>query len=116
MLLNKTDLTSVTTEEMLGERLCGHPILSVSAKENQGIEILESTLRDMFFEGRLSFNDQVYITNMRHKDALTQALESLKQVQMSLDMQMPEDFYSIDLMSAYEELGLIVGESVGRTW
>ena len=114
VLLNKTDLTSVTTEEMLGERLCGHPILSVSAKENQGIEILESTLRDMFFEGRLSFNDQVYITNMRHKDALTQALESLKQVQMSLDMQMPEDFYSIDLMSAYEELGLIVGESVGE--
>ena len=114
VLLNKTDLLPITTEEELAEKLFGHPIIPISAKENRGIEILENTLRDMFFEGKLSFNDQVYITNMRHKDALIHAYESLEQVQTSLDMQMPEDFYSIDLMNAYEALGTIVGESVGE--
>jgi tRNA modification GTPase len=68
----------------------------------------------MFFEGKLSFNDEVYITNMRHKAALMDALESLKQVENSLQMDMPEDFYSIDLMAAYEVLGSILGESVGE--
>ena len=68
----------------------------------------------MFFEGEISFNDQVYITNMRHKAALMEADESLKQVRASLEMQMPEDFYSIDLMAAYEALGVIVGEAVGE--
>ena len=66
----------------------------------------------MFFHGNLEFNDEVYITNVRQKQALEEAKESLKQVRNSIDMGMPEDFYSIDLMSAYEALGRITGESV----
>lgn len=114
VLLNKTDLEAVTSEEMLKEKLPGEIIIPISAKENTGLELLEETLRDMFFEGKISFNDQVYITNMRHKAALLEAHESLKQVEESLSMQMPEDFYSIDLMAAYEALGRILGESVGE--
>lgn len=68
----------------------------------------------MFFHGEISFNDEVYITNIRHKTALADALSSLRQVRESIEMGMPEDFYSIDLMSAYEELGGIIGESVGE--
>ncbi len=66
----------------------------------------------MFFEGELTFNDDIYITNERHKEALSDALKSLTLVQQSLSNQMPEDFLSIDLMSAYESLGKIIGENV----
>ena len=113
VLLNKMDLDPVTTEEMIHERL-DKPVIPISAKEEQGIDRLEQTVKDMFYDGNLSFNDQIYITNMRQKAALSEALESLKQVMASIQNQMPEDFFSIDLMNAYEELGSITGESVGE--
>lgn len=113
VLLNKTDLVPQVTEEMLREKL-NHPIIPVSAKEELGMEQLKVCLKNMFFEGELTFNDEVYITNIRHKTALEDALSSLVMVENSIEMQMPEDFFSIDLMNAYEALGSIVGESVGE--
>ena len=68
----------------------------------------------MFFQGKLDFNDQIYITNIRHKTAVSEAVESLKMVIQSIKDGMPEDFFSIDLMNAYESLGTIIGESVGE--
>ena len=113
VLLNKMDLDLVTTEEMIRERL-DKPVIPISAKEEQGIDRLEQTIKDMFYDGNLSFNDQIYITNMRQKAALQEAYQSLEKVEESLLNQMPEDFFSIDLMNAYEELGSITGESVGE--
>ena len=66
----------------------------------------------MFFQSQILFNDDVYITNERHKEAFEQVMESLKMVKQSIEAGMPEDFYSIDLMSAYETLGRIIGENV----
>ena len=77
-----------------------------------GIDELSDTIKEMFFDGQVSFNDEIYITNISHKKLLSDAKESLKLVMNSIDDDMPEDFYSIDLMSAYESLGLIIGESV----
>ncbi len=114
VLLNKTDLMSVVTEEELKGILPEHPVIAVSAREQTGFEALEEALKDMFFSGEISFNDEIYITNMRQKEALMEAKESLEQVQSSIEMQMPEDFYSIDLMAAYEALGRITGETVGE--
>ena len=68
----------------------------------------------MFFHGKISFNDEVYITNVRHKNALEETAKSLQMVINSIENGMPEDFFSIDLMNAYEELGSIIGESVGE--
>ena len=82
--------------------------------EETGITELEETIKKMFFRGEISFDDEVYITNARHKTALEEALESLKMVGESIETGMSEDFFSIDLMSAYESLGKIVGESVGE--
>lgn len=67
----------------------------------------------MFLQGNLNFNDQVMLTNVRHKTAMEQALKSLRLVgdQASTNA-MPEDFFSIDLMDAYEHLGTILGESL----
>ena len=94
------------------ERLSGRKVIPVSAKEEQGIEALEQEIKNLFYHGQLSFNDQVYITSIRHKEALEQALSSLQMVEGSLENGMPEDFYSIDLMNAYEQLGFILGEEV----
>lgn len=112
ILYNKSDLKSVIDINYLKEKT-GHPVISVSAKEEKGINELEDKIREMFFGGEISFNDEVYITNARHKEALTEADKSLDLVRNSIKMGMPEDFFSIDLMNAYESLGKITGESVG---
>nr|WP_296042212.1 tRNA uridine-5-carboxymethylaminomethyl(34) synthesis GTPase MnmE [uncultured Blautia sp.] len=112
-IYNKTDLTPVVDMEFLKEKTAS-PVIPVSAVEETGIGQLEDEIRRMFFQGELSFNDEVYITNARHKAALEEALESLKLVKNSIEMGMAEDFFSIDLMNAYESLGRIVGESVGE--
>ena len=113
ILLNKSDLTPVVTKEMLEART-DMPVIAISARQEQGVEILEEQIKSMFFAGELSFNDEVYITNVRHKTALEEAYQSLTMVEKSIAMEMPEDFFSIDLMNAYEALGRIVGESVGE--
>ena len=90
------------------------PVLNISAREETGLEELETMIKEMFFQGEISFNDEVYITNLRQKQALKDALESLKLVENSIEAGMPEDFFSIDLMNAYERLGSMIGESVGE--
>lgn len=113
VILNKADLEPVVTEDILRKKT-KHAVVSISAKEEEGIDLLEQQMKDMFFDGELSFNDEIYITNVRHKAALEEAKRSLELVENSTQMQMPEDFFSIDLMNAYEALGSIIGESVGE--
>lgn len=113
IILNKTDLKQVVEERDLRE-LADHPVVSISAKEEEGIDCLEQQIKEMFFEGNLTFNDEIYITNVRHKAALEEAKRSILLVEDSIEMGMPEDFYSIDLMNAYEALGSIIGEAVGE--
>ena len=114
ILLNKSDLDTVISAEQMKERAGNIPVISVSAKEEQGIREFEDKIKEMFLKGDISFNDQIYITNVRQKNALEQALESMKKVIQSIEDGMPEDFYSIDLMDAYESLGSIIAESVGE--
>ncbi len=111
VLLNKSDLDVVTTKEEVEKHL-DKTIIAISAKENTGIAELEDKIKEMFFHGEVSFNDEVYITNIRQKNSLQDALDSLNLVMQSIEDDMPEDFYSIDLMSAYESLGKMIGESV----
>ena len=111
VLLNKTDLEMTVTKEYLEEKT-GHVVIPVSAKEETGIELLEREIKSMFYQGEIDFNDEVTITNVRHKTALVEALESLRMVRQSVCDGMPEDFYSIDLMNAYEALGSVIGEAV----
>ena len=111
VLLNKTDLELTVDKEALEEQ-CGHRVIPSSAKEEHGIGDLEKEIQSMFYHGEIAFNDQVYITNARHKEALEAALRSLRMVRSSVLDGMPEDFYSIDLADAYEQLGLILGEAV----
>lgn len=128
ILLNKSDLNTVITKEILQNEVDSIlktdkseakdsnkiPMIDISAKEEQGIQELGEMLNSMFLKGEVSFNDEVYITNMRHKAALLDARDSLDKVIDSIEKQMPEDFFSIDLMDAYESLGSITGETIGE--
>ena len=133
ILLNKSDLKPLTTPQDVKEyvdKISEEPedseqiqnlnydlknncrMISVSTKEQTGMDELEDTIKEMFFSGEVTFNDEVYITNVRHKTSLQEADKSLHLVLRSIEDEMPEDFYSIDLMNAYEELGSIIGEAV----
>lgn len=132
VLLNKTDLTQqiLLDESQIKERFKmiydkeelesnssknygSLKIIKTSTKENIGIDVFEDTIKEMFFHGDIAINDEIYITNQRHKEALQEAYDSMQLVMQSLADNMPEDFYSIDLMSAYAALGTIIGEEVG---
>lgn len=111
VLLNKSDLdTKVQPEEV--KKYLDKKVISISAKNNTGINEFEDTIKEMFFQGEVTFNDEVYSINVRQKNSLQIVLEHLKQVNQSIEDGMAEDFFSIDLMGAYEELGKIIGESV----
>ena len=127
ILLNKSDLNEVVSEDNIyrmmedigsqidtKESYHDAKIIKTSTKEENGIDTLTELIKEMFFHGKVSYNDEVYITNMRHKEAIMDARQSMLQVRKSLEMNMPEDFYSIDLMSAYASLGVIIGEEVGE--
>lgn len=111
ILSNKSDLESVINEEDIRKYL-DHKIIEISAKNRSGFEELYEELDRLFFQGRISYNDEIYITNERHKQALINAVNSINMAISSIDDGMPEDFYTIDLMSAYEQLGYIIGQSV----
>lgn len=110
-LINKSDL-DVVVDKLFIKDIFIHNIVDISVKNTDGMEEIYEILKEMFFHGELTFNDEIYITNMRHKNALIQANRSLEQVILSIHDDMPEDFYSIDLMAAYTFLGYIVGEAV----
>lgn len=113
VLLNKTDLQErITAEEV--QRFLEKPVIRISAKEEKGLSELEDKIEQMFLSGGLSWNDEVYLTNLRQKAAMEEAKASLQKVEESILLGMSEDFYSIDLMDAYEALGRIIGESVGE--
>lgn len=118
ILLNKSDLNTVVSMEYM-EEVCksfkeDYVILNTSMTEDSGLKELEETMKEMFIHGKIDMNEEVTITNIRHKEALMESKDSLMLVKQSLLDEMPEDFYSIDLMNAYTSLGKIIGEEVGE--
>ncbi|MCQ2522406.1 MAG: tRNA uridine-5-carboxymethylaminomethyl(34) synthesis GTPase MnmE [Lachnospiraceae bacterium] len=124
VLVNKFDLESKVTAEEIREKLPTAKVLSVCAskekwealnaslQEFSWVKELEDLITDLFFKEGASMNDEILITNLRHKRELEEAKQALSQVQNSIEMDMPEDFLSIDLMAAYSHLGFIIGEEV----
>lgn len=111
VLLNKSDLGTIINEKNVSE-FDNKPVITFSAKKGDGLDELENKIRDLFYEGKVKYNDELYITNARQKESLINAKNSIEEVIKSVENDMPEDFYSIDLMDAYTYLGQIIGESV----
>lgn len=123
VLLNKTDLPAKMTEtdaaslfSDTGDDTGNHALvpsfITCSMRTQEGMDRLEQCISDMFHSGELMQNNEVLLTNVRHREAMRDARNSLALVVQSIDNGMSEDFFSIDLMNAYESLGLILGESV----
>lgn len=116
VVVNKTDLPAIVTDEQINALFPGKEdlrIVRISASEGTGMDRLQEQMEELFFSGGIKENREIVITNMRHKEALENACRSLVLVRQSIEAQMPEDFFSIDLMAAYTSLGMIVGEQVG---
>ena len=111
VLLNKSDLGTIINEKNVSE-FDNKPVITFSAKTGDGLDELENKIRDLFYEGKVKYNDELYITNARQKESLINAKNSIEEVIKSVENDMPDDFYSIDLMDAYTYLGQIIGESV----
>lgn len=113
ILFNKSDLDKVLDENEIHTRL-DWTIIPFSNETKQGLEQLKEYITNSFLRGDIQYNDQVYITSVRHKNAVESAVQSLKQVVQTIDDGMPEDFYTIDMMEAYRSLGLINGETASE--
>jgi len=113
-LINKSDLKTMVDRKKLEELFDPSAILEISAKEETGLEQLQEKIKEMFFQGKLSFNEEIYISNLRQKEALVEAKDYLLKVKESIHLGLPEDFFSIDLLAAYEVLGKITGETLGE--
>lgn len=113
ILFNKSDLNLVLNEKEINSRL-NWTIIPFSNETKQGLEQLKEYITNSFLKGDIQYNDQVYITSVRHKNAVESAVQSLEQVVQTIDDGMPEDFYTIDMMEAYQSLGLINGETASE--
>lgn len=113
ILLNKSDLEPTLDEKAMQKKLHWDSI-SFSSKTSEGLKDLEKYITDSFLHGNISYNDQIYLTSVRHREAVENALKSLQQTMQTIDDGMPEDLYIIDLMDAYQKLGLINGETASE--
>lgn len=111
VLLNKNDLDVKIREEDI-RIYTDKRIISFSTMTGSGKHELEELIKEQFYLDQLSFNDEIYISNERQKQAVVSSYESLQQVKSSIELGLGEDFYTIDLMSAYESLGSMIGESL----
>ncbi len=117
ILLNKCDQKTVLTKEGVTEKIrktsyYNGAMFNFSAKTGEGLKELEQYLYDECMKDSISYNDDIYITNLRQKEALLDTQKSIIQLIQSIDDGMPEDLYSIDMTNAYESLGKIIGETV----
>lgn len=111
VLLNKSDKKVVLTPKMIAS-LTDKKCFYFSAKTGEGLRELEKYLNELFMSETVSYDDEVYITNLRQKEALIETKTSIEQLFQSIRDGMPEDLYTIDLTNAYESLGKIIGETV----
>ncbi len=111
ILLNKNDIgNKIVVDDILS--YTNQRIISFSAKTGNGLEELENYVKEQFYLNQISFQEEIYLSNERQKQAVRECYESLLHVKESMELQLGEDFYTIDLMNAYESLGKIIGESV----
>ena len=120
VILNKNDLTGdiKISKDILpmlfsGSESLDFPVITTSLLNGEGIEELKRAITELFLGGEIAPKQEIYITNIRHKELLTKTVESLKLVVDSIEKALSEDFYTVDLTNAYVFLGEIIGEEIG---
>lgn len=113
-ILNKIDLEKVLNISDLKEKI-NFPLLEISALENKGIDKLEDTITNMFFDGKIEIENKALITNVRHQNNLRCAFEFLQSFLNDVKNFVPIDCCEVDLKRAYESLGEIIGENISES-
>ncbi|HAN09038.1 MAG TPA: tRNA uridine-5-carboxymethylaminomethyl(34) synthesis GTPase MnmE [Clostridiales bacterium] len=114
VILNKSDLPAVIDFSVLRNFITDAPIINISITESTGFDILEQTIKMMFMSGQIDVNNDVILTNVRHKNALHKAEESMDNVLDNIKLSHTQELLAVDLQNAYRYLGEITGESVSE--
>ena len=114
ILFNKADKLTPEIRQILSQSFSNikAPKLFLSAKTRDGLDELETLLVKTAALPEVSQND-VIVTNIRHYEALSRALDSIHRVQDGLQMQLSGDFVSQDLRECLYHLAEIVGGEIG---
>ncbi len=114
IVANKADLETFTLDRLVNVgTIKNDEILTISTKENDGIEELKNRLTELFDLNTIELNDENIITNERHKLIIDKALEALINVKNSIN-DVPLDMISIDIQNAIKQLCELTGESVSE--
>lgn len=114
IIINKTDLPQKLNFEEIETIIENKKIIKVSLVEEKGLEEIEDALVEMVYQGQVRAKDSLLVTNIRHKNALERALESIKDSTKAIKQQLPLDFVEVDIKNTWEALGEITGDSVGE--
>ena len=112
ILLNKSDLNCILKEN--DERFINisDNILKISALEGNGLEELYELIAKMFSLNEINLDNDVIITNIRHKNLISKAIENVKEARKTIEENMPVDIVAIFIKNILEDLGNITGEFV----
>ncbi len=114
IVLNKEDLNQnrLNKEEKILKS--GKKVISISALKKTGIEEIYDEVARLFNINKIEIEDGEFITNIRHKNSITNAIKKLEKAEKTMLDNMPIDIISIDIKEALEELGKITGDSVSE--
>ena len=112
ILLNKSDLKSVITENDEKIKLISKNIIKISALNKTGIDLLYEKISEMFNLNEINLDNDLLITNIRHKNIITKAVENVKKAIEALNINTPIDIITIYIKDILEDLGEITGEVV----
>lgn len=115
VLLNKTDLPVVLDTAEIEDRFPAESIVRMSVLTEQGLDELEQVIKRMFFGGELESADLTYVSNVRHISLLRQARQSLVDAMEATEIGIPIDIVQIDVRTAWEQLGEMIGDSVAES-
>ena len=112
VVLNKMDLVDENCK--IDDRILNlnKKIVKISALNKDGIEQINKTISDIFKINEINIDNEVIVTNTRHKNLINKAIESTNNAQISLENNMPMDIVAIDIKNILENLGEITGENV----
>ena len=114
VLLNKTDLPSKYTVDFLEGLISNKNVITTSITEGIGVDILEKSIKDMFYSGEIQSDSTVVVTNIRHKNQLEKALINIESALEDIKLQVPLDCIEVDLRDCWENLGEISGDTIGE--
>ena len=112
VLLNKQDLGSVQDMQKLQAALPKAQIIETSLLTGEGLEAVEDAIEQMVYQGDITQQNSVIISNVRHVDLLRRGQQSLDDALAMTGRREALDFIEVDVNSAYEALGEIIGETV----